>query len=35
MDSLQVQGMSIAIINNGKIVFNKGLGVANTLSKKR
>ncbi|MGG7468810.1 serine hydrolase domain-containing protein [Chryseobacterium arthrosphaerae] len=35
MDSLQVQGMSIAIINNGKIVFNKGFGVANTLSKKK
>lgn len=35
MDSLQVQGMSIAIINNGKIVFNKGFGVTNILSKKK
>lgn len=35
MDSLQVQGMSIAIINNGKVVFNKGFGVTNILSKKK
>lgn len=35
MDSLQVQGMSVAIINNGKIVFNKGYGVTNILSKKK
>lgn len=35
MDSLQVEGMSIAIINNGKIVFNKGFGVTNILSKKK
>lgn len=35
MDSLQVQGMAIAIINNGKIVFNKGFGVTNILSKKK
>ncbi|MGN7863291.1 serine hydrolase domain-containing protein [Chryseobacterium sp. 22458] len=35
MDSLQVQGMSIAIINNGKIVFNKGFGVTNIQSKKK
>lgn len=35
MDSLQVQGMSIAIINNGKIVLNKGFGVTNILSKKK
>lgn len=35
MDSLQVQGMSIAIINNGKIVFNKGFGVTNMVTKKK
>jgi CubicO group peptidase (beta-lactamase class C family) len=35
MDSLQVQGMSVAIINNGKIVFNKGYGVTNNLSNKK
>lgn len=35
MDSLQVQGMSIAIINNGKVVFNKGFGITNIVSKKR
>ncbi|PRD56805.1 serine hydrolase domain-containing protein [Sphingobacterium gobiense] len=35
MDSLQVQGMSLAIINDGKIVFNKGFGVSNTQLKKK
>jgi CubicO group peptidase (beta-lactamase class C family) len=35
MDSLQVQGMSIAVINNGKIVFNEGFGVANIQSRKK
>ena len=35
MDSLQVQGMSIAVINNGNVVFNKGFGLSNIDSKKR
>jgi CubicO group peptidase (beta-lactamase class C family) len=29
MDSLQMPGLSIAIINNGKIVYHKALGVTN------
>ncbi len=29
MDSLNVKGMSIAVINNGKVVYNNGFGLAN------
>lgn len=35
MDSLQVQGMSLAIINNGKMVYQKGFGYADTERKKQ
>lgn len=35
MDSLQVPGMSVAIINNGKIVYNKGFGVSDIKQKKQ
>lgn len=28
MDSLNVKGMSIAVINNGKVIYEKGLGLA-------
>ncbi len=35
MDSLDVNGMSIAVINNGKIVYNKGFGYSNVKSGKR
>lgn len=28
MDSLNVKGMSIAVINNGKVIYKKGLGLA-------
>ena len=35
MDSLQVNGMSIVVINHGKIVYNKGLGYSNVKSGKR
>lgn len=34
MDSLHVQGMSLAVINNGRVVFNKGFGVSNIQSGK-
>lgn len=34
MDSLKVPGMSVAVINKGKVVFNKGLGWADIESKK-
>lgn len=34
MDSLHVTGMSLAVINNGKIVFNKGFGYADLSTRK-
>nr|WP_242693432.1 serine hydrolase domain-containing protein [Sabulibacter ruber] len=34
MDSLQVPGMSIAVINGGKVVYARGFGFSNTESKK-
>lgn len=33
MDSLNVKGMSIAVINNGKVVYNKGFGLADVERK--
>lgn len=33
MDSLKIPGLSIAIINNGSIVYSKNLGVKNVISK--
>lgn len=33
MDSLQMQGLSIAIINNGKIVYHRALGTGNLDTK--
>lgn len=35
MDSLDVQGMSVAVINNGKVVYNKGLGLAKTQPRQK
>ncbi len=32
MDSLQLPGLSIAVINDGKIVFQRALGLANTAT---
>ncbi len=32
MDSLQIPGISIAIINDGQVVYNKNLGFSNTLT---
>lgn len=33
MDSIGIPGVSIAIINNGKIVYHRAIGVANTATK--
>jgi len=35
MDSLRLPGLSIAVINNGKIVYNRALGLANIDSQKK
>ncbi|MGI9653284.1 serine hydrolase domain-containing protein [Chryseobacterium sp. RLHN22] len=35
MDSLQVQGMSVGVINDNKIVYNKGFGYADIALKKK
>jgi len=34
MESMHVAGMSVAVINDGKVVFNEGLGYANLKRKK-
>jgi CubicO group peptidase (beta-lactamase class C family) len=33
MDSLKIPGLSIAIINNGSIVYSRNMGVKNVVSK--